>query len=765
MATLPQVTSPRPVPRPSRPMAGIASAGAVGNAMQSVGQQINLAGMQILDREATAAAKDADTAAADRIRALLYDPETGFANLRGADAVASRERVSVELDRIMETSLANLSGAARRKAEDSLRGRVERGKMTIDTHTSDQRAAWIDGARTARIESSYQDILVNLGVTNDEMLRIEGEVRGRAADMGWSSEQTELEVTKARSTVHMGVAERIAMVDPEGAAAYLQEHRDSMLGSDVVALEAKLIPLAKDAEGRRLGAAAAGGLPAYTYSTQIDYAMGPARPNKPQQPIIDVIGKSAEDVFGKGARVVVTSGEEDEGHRHGSNRHGTGLAADIQIIRPDGSVVKATDADMALFATAAAKNGALGLGFGAEYMGGNHIHVDLVTPGEGQAHVWASGAKAMEVQLQAEMSERSGMTMDDILNISDPRVRAAAMDEANLRLGLKAAEAKAVTANAANAAFALIEGGGSLSTLTVDQRVAIGEEGMSSLRTYEAKVNAKDPVDTDVARYAALRVQAVTDPAKFRAAAAAGFVADADKLSPADRKALVDMGTKPVDPEGQQSAASLMSVATAQLRAVGVQSGDPVEAQVQSQLLNWQEQYRISYGKFPTQLETDQQVGAVLNNMVIAAPAPKGDALSAATLRSISENRLRESGVKSDDPGMADLQDNLLAWQEGFAAMNGRYPTDLDVNQRTKFLTTPVFVNGSGLRNYRDGNVMNAGKSTVADIVAAEGITIGGKEVPPGTAAQVEAEMIKRGVPVTPESLMETLAMFAASLP
>lgn len=150
-----------------------------------------------------------------------------------------------------------------------------------------------------------------------------------------------------------------------------------------------------------------GDLPVYEHNTTIEYQMGPARPNRPNQPVLDVIGKTAEDVFGAGAKVIVTSGQEGPDRKqHGSNRHKTGNAADIKIVRPDGSVVKASDADMAAFAKQAATNGATGIGFGDEYMGGQHIHVDLVKPGSGQSTVWASGAKAHAHEINGAMSSR-----------------------------------------------------------------------------------------------------------------------------------------------------------------------------------------------------------------------------------------------------------------------------------------------------------------------------------------------------------------------
>ncbi|MGB1214965.1 MAG: hypothetical protein ACPG4X_16475 [Pikeienuella sp.] len=146
--------------------------------------------------------------------------------------------------------------------------------------------------------------------------------------------------------------------------------------------------------------------PRATHQTTIEYSMGPSRPNAPNAPVMDVIGASVESVLGAGARVVVTSGQEGDLPQHGSNRHKTGDAADIAIYAPDGTRITSIDPRMADIARAAAANGALGIGFGAEYMGGDHIHIDLVEPGEGQGHFWASGAQEIGRQLTGAMRSR-----------------------------------------------------------------------------------------------------------------------------------------------------------------------------------------------------------------------------------------------------------------------------------------------------------------------------------------------------------------------
>lgn len=155
------------------------------------------------------------------------------------------------------------------------------------------------------------------------------------------------------------------------------------------------------------------------YSTEFTMQLGPARPYAPNQPVLDVIGWSVDQVLGEGSRVIVTSGQEGDKPQHGSNRHGTGNAADIQIVDPQGNVITANDPRMQEIARAAAANGALGIGFGSEYMGGDHMHIDLVPPGAGQAHTWASGGEAMRGELSAIMSGNTPPSIDRIEERAD----------------------------------------------------------------------------------------------------------------------------------------------------------------------------------------------------------------------------------------------------------------------------------------------------------------------------------------------------------
>ena len=696
MATLPDVSAIRPAPNPTRAIAQISpgAAGAVGQALQGAGAVANQMGMQILDREATAAAKDADVAAADKIRALLYDPETGFANLQGGAAVAAREKVLAQIDQIASASMEGLGKAAQRKLKDSIDARKERAINTIDGHTSDQRRVWVDGARDARIQSSYQDILADPSVTDAELLRIEGEVRGRSVDKGWSVEQTSLELSKAKSTVYRGVAEKIALVDPEGAAGYLQEHRADMIGSDVADMEAKLIPMAKNAEGRRIGAAAALSGVSTGYLSSIRSAESGGN---------DAAKNPTSSATGRYQFIESTWAGVMEKHPE------LGLTADGRLDPVQQELaIRAFTSDNAKTLAAAGIEATGGNLYAAHFLGAggasavlsaadDALVADLVGPGVVAANQFLSGMTVADFKSWSARKGGSavGFTenatgMTALLDIKDPVVRAAAFEEYQMQAAVKLGEAKAATAAASQAGFEAIANGGSVRDMTPEQQTAIGQDGMMGLMAYERGIRSQTPIETDFTTYANLRQQAISDPAGFKDAANSGFAPYADKLSEGDRKSLIDMATSPEAKANAMAASSLMSVATAQLRAVGIEAKDAKEAEVQTSLLQWQDGYIAKNGKAPSQLEVDQQVGRALAEVVIN---PKG-------------------------------------------------------------------------YNVRDtkGFVFDAGTAkTVDEIITADSLTIGDKEIPAGTAAELAGLMEQRGIVVTPESLMQQLALFAES--
>ncbi|MGL5830006.1 MAG: hypothetical protein ACRC0L_10615, partial [Angustibacter sp.] len=584
--------------------------------------------------------------------------------------------------------------------ENAINARYQGALQTVDQHSSGQARTYINEASAARQQAFINDAIANPDSTGFQVQQITREITDDAARNGLSPEVTQLRIQEAVTGIHAPVIERLGNVDPLAALEYLGMHGGEMDPAVVARLEGALAPAAKRERGRQIGAqvSSPGGLPMYQHDSTVEYAMGPARPNKPSDSVVSLIGRSAQDVLGPGAKVVITSGQEDEGRQHGSNRHGTGNAADVAIYRPDGTRITSSDPEMADIARAAARNGALGIGFGAEYMGGDHMHIDIVPPGQGQAHTWASGGVSMRDEIVGIINERSsgggqGQGFSALLDIEDPEIRAAAMDEYELRSAVADGERKATIAAASEAGFANIVNGGSVNDLTPEQQILIGQDGMKGLIGYEKLVRAGTPVETDLVSLYRLRQVAAYDPVAFAAQASTGFAAYADKLSESDRRSLVEMASSPTSKRDANSAATLMTVATPQLRENSIENGSAEEATIQTSLLAWQDRYiAANGGEAPSQTEVDKQVGRLLAGVII----------------------------EPSDAG---------TW---FGATNieGRV---VDTNSLT----------------------------SVAEILAADALSVGGVEVPPETAAEIAEEMERRGMLVTPETLMQELAIFA----
>ena len=147
-------------------------------------------------------------------------------------------------------------------------------------------------------------------------------------------------------------------------------------------------------------------LPASSYATPVAYFedhYGPKRPYAPRDEWFSVINQAVDDTFGADHTVRMQSGSNIDYNgsgealpQHGSRRHGTGLAGDFSIRRPDGSIVPIDSPESLRFMQRASELGVTGMGAGTEYMGPTSYHMDLVTPdpARGEGHVWGSVARA-----------------------------------------------------------------------------------------------------------------------------------------------------------------------------------------------------------------------------------------------------------------------------------------------------------------------------------------------------------------------------------
>jgi hypothetical protein len=136
----------------------------------------------------------------------------------------------------------------------------------------------------------------------------------------------------------------------------------------------------------------------------IDFAMGPRRPNPPAPQVTDALGNLAASVLGEGATVRVTSGMGE----YGSPRHRGGLAADVQFVDPQGNPVTLSDERARALALAAPQFGITGFGAGEEYMGDRTFHMDMFPPDQysaGMGHTWGSFGQGVRGDFVSALGE------------------------------------------------------------------------------------------------------------------------------------------------------------------------------------------------------------------------------------------------------------------------------------------------------------------------------------------------------------------------
>lgn len=569
-----------------------------GNPLSEMSKGVNAAADALFDVQDdfdTAAAKSADAAFTEKLNDLLYNDQTGYMFAKGGDAIGRREGISQQIDNLFEDSFQGMTGGARQKAETAMKARKESTRTAINRHAVSERNDYLTASSNARIQAAVNTAILDPSQIDAQLRLAYREVDETATREGWPPEVTAAEKDMKRDAAYSGSIMRIANVDAEAAMEALAANRDKMSAQSVVTLEGTLAPLAKEAKGRRLGAAAAsGGVIAYDHGTTIDYAMGPRRPNAPDRPVLDVVGYSAERVFGAGARIVVTSGQEGGNPQHGSPRHKTGNAADIAIYRPDGSRVTVGDEDMQEFFREAARNGATGFGGGDGYMGGDTVHIDLVGKSKGGGTAWAGLGDAMEGELENLIAQRQAAIQsteagyDAILAIKDPDIRASALREFELRRKAGAAQKKAAQDAASQATYEWVEGGGRIDDLPVETRVALAGDTMTAARLYEAKVVSGETIETDSATYVQLSQLMADDPAAFMKQDPMLW---RPHLSDADFKRFADMqrGMKMEGPATAPSVSSMLSEADARLREAGITKTKKPEryAKFQEALTRW----------------------------------------------------------------------------------------------------------------------------------------------------------------------------------
>lgn len=631
MAVLPTPYTDRVVPSANRPVSSVSgeAMAAPGRAVARLGNVIQDTALFVQDREDTAAAKERDAYVSDEIRKILHDPETGFTNMYGRDAVSARNAALDRLKSLQELAQKDLSNGAKRKLDTSLTRRIDSAMQSIDQHTGTQRNVWLDGASAARIEAAEQDALA-AGDISESFAIISGELTAKADREGWDAARLDVELGKAKSSLVYNQAVVLADKNPEFALEFVEKNSASLRPGDALKLKSTIEPLAKAQKGRRIGAEAAlvGVSPNYLTAIRSAESGGndaARNPNSTATGRYQFTAGTWSALAQKHPELGLTpQGRLDPAQQERAIRAFT--ADNAQVLEAAGISPSGGNLYAAHFLGAGGAVKVLGAGgnvavsdlVGAEVIAANPFLAGMTVD---RFKRWANSKGGGEV---VAFSDNATPSIDALLDIEDPTVRRAALEEYELRSKVISGNRKQQLAAASDTAFRHVEAGNDPADLPLDVRQELGQDTMSTLRTYYGKIQSGETVETDNETYVMLRQMQANDPQGFSSLNMLNYV---DQLSQSDFKSFVDQQAAGVSPDSGNAAATLMTVAKRQMEASGIDTtpkpGKAESAQVaamQTRLLKWQDRFIQENGREPTQLEIDERVGRELVSVTMDAP-------------------------------------------------------------------------------------------------------------------------------------------------
>ena len=507
MAVLPSPYGNRVTPQFSRPVAQIDSQGAraVGASVQRLAGTVQDFALTVQDREDTSAAKERDAYVSDEIRKILHDPEAGFTNMYGKDAVAARNGALDRLKALGEAAVRDMSPGAVRKLEARLASRIDGAEQTIDTHTGSQRNVWMNGASQARIEAAEQDSLVG-GLDITPAFNIIAEELTQKADReGWDAAQLDLELSKAKSSLVSNQAVQLSSSDPEFALEYIEKNKDSMQPGDYLKLKSDLEPVAKQYKGKRIAREAFGSLGDMSVAMRVaadNLGMNESDKSGALKEYLKDGGVNLDpaEIAWCAAYVNATLAQ--------SGMSGTGSNMARSFLNWGVKVSEPKRGDLVVLSRGSDQTkGHVGFFDGYDEAG----NIRILGGNQGNSVSVATYSKESvlgyrRAQPQTVTADDAGAKLAEIMQIEDPAVRKGALDEFNLFMKSAEGQRKRQLDAASDTAFRYIESGSNPDDLPLDVRRELGMESMSKLRTYHGKLQAGETPETDPEAYLELKL-------------------------------------------------------------------------------------------------------------------------------------------------------------------------------------------------------------------------------------------------------------------
>ncbi|QRZ14737.1 hypothetical protein JWJ88_17380 [Paracoccus methylovorus] len=645
-------------------------------------------------------AKAADTDFAKMVRQTLYDPERGYLNAQGGDALQQRKQAAETLQKAYEDRLAGLSPASRDMASRAMQGRLDSALLGIDQHAGRERLTYLDGQSKARVQSAIDDAIVDPANLARSLGIARAEVQDQARLNGWSPEQTDVAMKAAESDMHVGIVSRLEAVNPEQALQYLNAHRDSMAGGAVASLEGRLVPEVKRRRGYQGGMDAAAGYmgvniqPSYYEATRGAESGGNDAAKNPNstatgryqfiQSTWDGLRKRRPDLG------LTADGRADPAQQERAMRAFT--EENARTLIRGGVAITNGNLYAAHFLGVGGALKVLTAPMGAsvaQIVGQGVVAANRFLEGMTVADFMAWTERKMGGQAAGPSGEASGTSRSpvwDILQIADPDERAAAWQGYQAVSGQLAAEAKARQDAAVEAAFNAINQGGSVNQLSPEQLSLLGMSGTSSLIEYENKVKAGQRPETDPELFVELTMEAEVNPGAF---ASRDPLEWRNRLSDSDFKSLVQKQAEiqkgETNPSSAATVSTINTVTKDLLVSAGIddkkKSGAQQVAKLQEGLLRWSQSFQAQNGgRTPTHLEIREQANAMLLPVVIDPPglfnSVNGRAFEI-DFDGVTPGDIVDGSLKI--AGEAVAPEVIEAFVQEFEAALGRAPTPQEV--------------------------------------------------------------------------------------
>lgn len=222
---------------------------ALGEGLQNLGRGVAAVADALMAKEVLVATADSDSAYnryLEQRRGILSDPQTGYLNQTGANAIGGRDALTERLRRARSDVEAGLSPMALRDFQRRADALDNDAQQSAIVHESNQTRTYVNGQAEAVIASSLREaqLTYNDEVASEQHLNTAlAKIDELAALNGMSPEQRDAARAAAVSEAYSNRAIQMAYDDPVGADAYLEANRDKVSPEEYVRIREGLRPV------------------------------------------------------------------------------------------------------------------------------------------------------------------------------------------------------------------------------------------------------------------------------------------------------------------------------------------------------------------------------------------------------------------------------------------------------------------------------------------------------------------------------------------